>query len=72
MIQEQRVLEYMKKHDGITDLEATFHLGVRRLSAKIYNLKKQGYVIKDEWKKGINRYGEKTRFKVYMLSEESL
>lgn len=72
MVQEQRVLEYMKKHDGITSLEAFQHLGITRLSAKIFNLKKQGFVINSKMQQGENRYGEITHFKRYMLVEESL
>ena len=70
MIQEQRVLEYMKEHNGITSLEAFQHLGITRLSAKIFNLKKQGYLITSEMQQGENRYGETTHFKRYMLVKE--
>ena len=72
MIQEQRVLEYMKKNDGITSLEAFQYLGITRLSAKIFNLKKQGYLITSEMQQGENRYGEMTHFKRYMLNEGNL
>ena len=59
MVQEQRVLKYMKKNDGIT-----------RLSAKIFNLRKQGFDIKGVMQQGENRYGEITHFKRYMLINE--
>ena len=70
--QEQRTLEYMKKFGGITSKEAFNDLGITRLSAKIYNLKRQGYVIVDEIKQSKNRFGEITHFKKYMLADEQL
>lgn len=70
MVQEQRVLNYMQEFGGITSLEAFRDLGITRLSAKIFNLKKQGYVINSEMQQGENRYGEITHFKRYMLAKE--
>jgi hypothetical protein len=64
MSQEYIVLRYMKDHKGITSMEAFKHLGVTRLSAKIFNLRKI-YNIKDIWIETENRYGEKVRFKKY-------
>jgi len=72
MVQEQRVLNYMQEFGGITSLEAFRDLGITRLSAKIFNLKKQGYVINSEMQQGENRYGEITHFKRYMLNEGKL
>lgn len=68
--QEERVLVYMNRFGGITSAEAFVDLGITRLSAKIFNLKKQGYNIVDEWKKGKDRFNETTYFKKYMLAEE--
>lgn len=38
--QRQRVLQYMENHGGITSYEAFLNLGVTRLSAVIFDLKK--------------------------------
>ncbi len=72
MTQEERVLDYMKQFGYITSLDAFSDLGITRLSAKIFNLKKQGYEIIDEQMKAKNRFGETTYFKKYMLAEEKL
>lgn len=72
MTQDKRVLEYMQKFGGITSLDAFKDLGVTRLSAKIYDLKKQGVEIIDETIEAQNRFGETTRFKKYMLAPEKL
>jgi len=48
--QLENVFSYLQEHkqDGITPLEALQMFGCFRLSAIIYNLKKQGYKIKTE------------------------
>ncbi len=48
--QLENVLLYLQEHKqaGITPLEALQMFGCFRLSAIIYNLKKQGYKIKTE------------------------
>lgn len=45
MSQEIQVLNYMKKHNGITALEALEHCGCFRLAARIYRLREQGHSI---------------------------
>ena len=45
MSQETQVLNYMKKHNGITALEALDHCGCFRLAARIYRLRERGHRI---------------------------
>lgn len=47
MSQEQKVEMYMERHGSITQREAIF-LGVYRLGARIYDMKKAGAKIKTE------------------------
>ena len=42
--QEQKILEYINEHGSITQRDAVM-LGCYRLSARIFDLKKMGYVI---------------------------
>lgn len=65
-------MNILRNFGGITSFQAFQDLRVTRLSAKIYNLKKQGYNIVDEMKTSKNRDGEKIYFKKYMLVEEKL
>lgn len=65
MNQENQVLEFMIKYKGITSMQAFKHLGVTRLSAKIFDLRKK-YNIKDVWEESINRYGNPVRYKRYI------
>lgn len=69
--QDVRVLEYLKKHKTITSQEAFRHLGVTRLSAVIFRLKrKQGYNIETYMIHPTNRYGTKCNCGEYHLIEE--
>ena len=68
MKMKERVLDYMKTYGSITTWEAFRDLGNTRLSEYIRQLRTE-YVIKDEWVKATNRYGEKVYFKKYILGE---
>lgn len=67
MNNEDMVLKYMIDNKGIASMEAFNKLGVTRLSAPIFNLRKK-YIINDIWLESVNRYGNKVRFKKYIYS----
>lgn len=69
MKQKERIMEYMKEHGSITQLEATNHLGILRLGARIWDLKHDGVAIKKELVCEKNRYGENTCFARYTLED---
>ncbi len=64
---QQRTYDYMKKHKGITTLQANTELGETRLSARIFELKDKGVYILDEWVQCKNRYGESCLVKKYFI-----
>ena len=67
---KQKILNYLKKNKSITQLEALKLFWDWRLSAKIYELKKEGYNIKSEdikIKKADGTYGYVAK---YTLLEE--
>lgn len=64
--QNQKVMNYMMKYGGIGDDEARLHLGVRRLSARIYDLRKD-HAIHKIWIKSKNADGKEVRFARYKL-----
>lgn len=68
--QETRVLNYMLDNGSITSWEAIKEFGITRLSAKIYNLRREGYFIENEWEHSINRYGDKVKYVRYVLNKE--
>lgn len=65
--QAMRVLDYMRKHGSITQIEALTELGVMRLASRISDLRKDGAEIKSEMVKVRNRYGETCRVKRYFI-----
>ena len=52
MKQIPRILEYLKTHQGITQKEASDHLGCMRLSERIRELAAMGYKVDKHGKKG--------------------
>ena len=64
-IQAERVLDYMKTHDGITVVEAIVNMepSILALPRRIKDLKNQGYNIEMTWQRRPN--GEK--FGLYRL-----
>lgn len=69
MAQKQRVLEYVEKFGSISSMEAFRDLGVTRLSAVIFDLKRDGYEFDTKPEHGRNRFGERTNFVRYSLKE---
>lgn len=68
MTQTDIILKHLQENkNGITQLEATNLFGFTRLSAIIYELKKQGYKFKTTREKGVNRYGRKVCFVRYSI-----
>jgi len=61
-----RILRHLKLYKSITDLEALRDYGIRRLSARIHELRKE-HTIDDCWIIGENRFGEKTKWKKYIM-----
>ena len=67
--QNNDVLNCMKANGFITDDMARDQLGVRRLSARIFDLREQGNEIKTLMCNGKNRHGHNTRFAKYLLEK---
>lgn len=63
-----RIIEYMKKHKGITSQDAFKELGITRLSARIKELRELGYNISTVMVDGTNRFGEPVRYGLYKLN----
>jgi hypothetical protein len=62
-----RLLDYLKEFKHITSLDAIRDLGNTRLSATIYELRKDGYNIESEDIKVANRWGGITTVSKYIL-----
>lgn len=71
MTQKERVLQYMQEFGSITPVEAFTDLGVMRLSARIFDLQKDGVPIKRVTVYTKNRYGEAVHYTKYSVDERS-
>lgn len=67
--QRERVLAHMQVFGSITSWEAIREYGATRLSAIIFDLKKAGHEITDEYETAINRFGDPVSFKRYKTKE---
>lgn len=67
MSQRTEVLKYLKRHKYITSYQAFEMFGATRLSAIIFDLRKQGYKIGGIWEICTDRYGVEKRFLRYFL-----
>ena len=70
--QTDAVLNHLKEHKGITSYEAFEKYGITRLSAKIYDLRANGYTIINREHETVNRYGTKVRYTEYRLVESEV
>lgn len=69
MTQKDMVLAYINERGSITSMEAFAELGITRLSDVVFRLKRDGYKFDTKIEKCINRYGHKTEFARYSLSD---
>ena len=68
MTQIQRILEYIKVHGSITPFEA-FDMGITRLAACIFELRRRGITVITDTVETVNRYGDKVRFARYRIPD---
>jgi len=71
MNQRERVAEHLKEHHSITSMQAFKEYGITRLSAVIFDLRQDGMDIGTTYEDGVNRYGDKTRYGVYIYGGQN-
>lgn len=64
------ILKHLKTHKGITVYDAINKYGVLRLSAVIFDLRKAGYNIINDYQLGVDVRGKQIRFVKYRLVKE--
>ena len=64
------VLEHMREHGGITQLEATELFGATRLGAIVFNLRKRGHDIETVTMGMTDRYGHAVNYAKYVLKDD--
>jgi len=68
--QNIRLLQYLKENKRINPLQALTELGIYRLGARIFDLKKMGYDITKTNIAVKNRFGEKCIVAEYKLNRD--
>lgn len=69
MTQNEKILDWLKMHRTLTQAEAVRLFGCYRLSARIYEIREQGFDIRKTTQEAINRDGEKVHFAEYWLAQ---
>ena len=67
--QTEKVLRHIQEHGSITSLEAVMVLGITRLSARIWELERAGWIISKTWEEHTNVEGQTSRYLRYSLGE---
>lgn len=67
MTQQERVLEYLQSGKKITTLNAFKELGITRLAARIYELKRDGHEVKKNTITVVNRFNENCGIAEYFM-----
>lgn len=67
--QQQAVLDWLKTGTGISSMDAFKALGVTRLSAVVFNLRKKGYNIESEEIETTTRFGSRVKIARYYLKD---
>ena len=70
LTQYDRVLRHLQTKRSITSLQAFRNYGITRLSAIIFNLRRDGYIINNEYVSRKNRYDDTVVFAKYILVKE--
>ncbi len=69
MTQTELVLEYLRRYNSITALDAMRDLGIMRLASRITDLRREGHSVTRTMVEVKNRFGKKTRIACYALNE---
>lgn len=72
MAQMDRVLSHLKEKGTLQPLEAWRDLGIYRLSAVIYDLRKEGHKISTKRVEVVNCFGEVALIAEYSLEVENV
>lgn len=68
--QNKQILNYLQQGNAITQAKAVEIFGCYRLSARIHDLREEGYDIKATTRIVKNRYGNSVSFAEYELVKE--
>ena len=67
MTQHSLIIDFMRDNGSITTFEAYEQLGVTKLTTRISELRRGGFLIKQRTESGLNRYGKPVTYNRYWL-----
>lgn len=71
MNQREQILDYLKRFETITPMQAYSDLGITKLATRISEMRRRdGVEFNIEMIKGKNRFGRPMRYAKYSLKEE--
>lgn len=70
MTQIDRIDQYIRDFGSITIRDAFMDLGIANFTARISNMREQGYPLVGTWEESKNRYGEKVRYMRYTYGDK--
>lgn len=70
MTQKEQIIDYLKRFETITPMQAYGDLGITKLSTRISEMRRDGIEFKIETVKSKNRFGKPTHFARYSLKEK--
>jgi hypothetical protein len=65
--QQEQIMEYLKKHGSITQMQATNDLGITKLATRISETRRMGMTLPGETVREENRFGKIVPHTVYRL-----
>lgn len=71
MNQCEKIVFYIQMFGSISSMEAFQDLGITRLSARIYELRNEGYQFDEKFETAKNRFGESVSYKRYKFQKET-
>jgi hypothetical protein len=70
MTQCELIIHALQNGGTISNTEAVENLGIARLASRVHDLKRMGFNIGSRWEEGLNRRGEKCRYRRYFLKKD--
>lgn len=70
MTQHTLIIDFMREHGSITTYEAFMELGITKLTTRISELRRGGFLIRERAESGVNRYGKPVTYNRYWLEEK--
>ena len=67
MTQVQRITAFMQEHGCITPFDA-FDMGITRLAACVFEMRRNGVPVVTEMVESTNRYGDPVRYARYKIA----